>query len=75
LKGVGDNWRWMLGLGAIPGVMLAVGMLMMPNSPRWLAERGREKEARETLERIQEDVTGRRQRRRGRRGGAAVRAS
>jgi sugar porter (SP) family MFS transporter len=51
LKGVGDNWRWMLGLGAIPGVLLAGGMLMMPNSPRWLAERGREKEARETLER------------------------
>jgi len=58
LKGVGDNWRWMLGLGAIPGALLAIGMLMMPNSPRWLADRGREKEARETLERTHrsEDV-------------------
>jgi Sugar (and other) transporter len=33
---VADNWRWMLGLGAVPGVALAVGMIMMPHSPRWL---------------------------------------
>ncbi|HEY3764693.1 MAG TPA: sugar porter family MFS transporter [Gaiellales bacterium] len=59
LKGIGsDNWRWMLGLGAVPGVMLAAGMALMPYSPRWLAERGREDEAREVLERThkREDV-------------------
>jgi hypothetical protein len=51
-KGVADNWRWMLGLGAVPGVALAVGMVLMPHSPRWLMERGRDDEARAVLKRV-----------------------
>jgi sugar porter (SP) family MFS transporter len=56
LKGIGaDNWRWMLGLGAVPGLMLAVGMAVMPYSPRWLIERGREDEAKEVLRRTHQE--------------------
>jgi sugar porter (SP) family MFS transporter len=51
LKGISNNWRWMLGLGAIPGIALAVGMVFLPESPRWLVEHDREDEAREVLER------------------------
>jgi sugar porter (SP) family MFS transporter len=49
LKGAADNWRWMLGLGAIPGLALAIGMFFQPFSPRWLAQNGREDEARDVL--------------------------
>jgi MFS family permease len=42
LKDAGNNWRWMLGLSVIPGILLAVGMLRQPDSPRWLVEQGRE---------------------------------
>src|SRR5262249_61482675 len=34
-------WRWMPGLAAFPGLLLAVGMFFMPESPRWLVKLGR----------------------------------
>ena len=51
LKDATDNWRWMLGLGAIPGPRLAIGMYFQPFSPRWLVQQDREHEAREVLRR------------------------
>ena len=51
LKDATDNWRWMLGLGALPGLALAVGMYFQPYSPRWLIKQGREREARDVLRR------------------------
>jgi sugar porter (SP) family MFS transporter len=51
LKDASDNWRWMLGLGALPGLALAIGMYFQPYSPRWLIEQGRDQEARQTLRR------------------------
>ncbi|HEY3528619.1 MAG TPA: sugar porter family MFS transporter [Nocardioides sp.] len=55
LKGVTDEWRWMLGVAAIPGAVLAVGMLTVPHTPRWLAMQGREDEARDVLEDLREN--------------------
>lgn len=51
-KGVPGNWRWMVGIAAIPGVALAVGMLTVPNTPRWLVEHGREAEAKRVLTKL-----------------------
>lgn len=38
LKGVGgdSDWRWMLGVEAIPALFYAFMVLIVPNSPRWL---------------------------------------
>jgi SP family galactose:H+ symporter-like MFS transporter len=47
-----EGWRWMLGLGAVPAVVLGVGMLRMPQSPRWLVMAGHDYEARAVLAKI-----------------------
>lgn len=46
------NWRWMLGLATVPGTVLGLGMIRMPESPRWLAAQDKMDSAREVLERI-----------------------
>ncbi|XP_066336001.1 polyol transporter 5-like [Miscanthus floridulus] len=43
------GWRIMYGVGVLPPVLLAVGVLAMPESPRWLAMRGRHADARAVL--------------------------
>ena len=48
----GGQWRWMLGLGALPGAILAGGMLVLPETPRWLAGHGRLEEADTVLRRL-----------------------
>ena len=54
LKDSANNWRWMLGLGALPGLVLAIGMFFQPYSPRWLVEKGREDEALDVLKRARD---------------------
>lgn len=49
------SWRLMLGAGMVPAVVLGVGILKMPESPRWLLEQGREDEARAILEQTRAD--------------------
>ena len=46
------NWRWMLGIIAIPALVLFFGVIFLPNSPRWLASHGRFEEAQKVLERL-----------------------
>lgn len=50
-----EGWRWMLGLGCVPALALAVGMLRMPQSPRWLVMTGDDFAARATLAKIRVD--------------------
>jgi SP family galactose:H+ symporter-like MFS transporter len=46
------GWRPMFMVGALPGVVLGVGMLFMPESPRWYLSRGRVGSARRMLRRL-----------------------
>ncbi|UKA77129.1 sugar porter family MFS transporter [Arthrobacter sp. FW306-07-I] len=57
-QGFTNNWRWMLGFGVIPGAVLAIGMLTVPHTPRWLVQQGRGEEAHKVLERLREGVNG-----------------
>jgi sugar porter (SP) family MFS transporter len=53
-QGFPDEWRWMLGIAALPGAALAIGMLTVPRTPRWLVMNHQEKRAREVLEELRE---------------------
>jgi sugar porter (SP) family MFS transporter len=52
LAALPGGWRWMLGLGALPGVILTIGMMLLPESPRWLAGHGRMLDAGRVLQRL-----------------------
>ncbi|EGQ4441598.1 sugar porter family MFS transporter [Staphylococcus pseudintermedius] len=44
-----EGWRWMLGLAVVPSVILMIGVIFMPESPRWLLEKRGEKAARDVM--------------------------
>ena len=45
-------WRWMFAVCALPALALFIGMLRMPESPRWLIAQGRTEDARAIMRRI-----------------------
>ncbi|HLK17810.1 MAG TPA: sugar porter family MFS transporter [Bryobacteraceae bacterium] len=52
--GAGE-WRWKLGVSAVPAVLFFLLLFGIPRSPRWLAKQGRTAEAREVLVQIGEE--------------------
>lgn len=46
------GWRWMFGVTAIPSFLFLIATFLVPESPRWLATNGREKQALSVLEHI-----------------------
>ena len=44
-----DNWRWMLGIEAVPAIAFLLLLARVPESPRWLVLSGREERAREVM--------------------------
>lgn len=59
IQGMGDEawntaygWRWMLGMGGAPALLFLGLLFAVPESPRWLAQKGLETKAREIFEKI-----------------------
>jgi MFS transporter, SP family, xylose:H+ symportor len=47
-----DAWRWMFGLGAVPSIFFLLGVIWLPESPRWLMQVNQHQKARRILGRI-----------------------
>ncbi len=54
------GWRWMFGATTAPACLFFVGMLRVPESPRWLAKNGAHDEARRVLAKIGGEAYGKR---------------
>ena len=48
----GWGWPWMFGARIVPAIFLITGLLLIPESPRWLAAQDRLKEAKKVLAKI-----------------------
>lgn len=46
------GWRWMFAVTAIPSVLFLAATFLVPESPRWLASKGRNQQALLVLERL-----------------------
>ncbi|GLI06153.1 arabinose-proton symporter [Paenibacillus tyrfis] len=52
---IATGWRWMFGVGVVPGVLFLVLLFFVPESPRWLIKQGRPVEALPILLKIHGD--------------------
>ncbi len=53
LTGAGPaNWRWMFASASLPSVAFLLTLLFIPESPRWLVQKGREQEALQFLDQM-----------------------
>lgn len=52
---VENNWRWMLGVEALPAILYFFGLLTVPRSPRWLVMKNHLVEAKGVLQKFYTD--------------------
>lgn len=50
-----EVWRWMLGIIALPAILMGVGVLFLPESPRWLFLNGLHEQAKSVFKRLHLD--------------------
>ena len=49
-----ESWRPMLYVGVVPAMILLIGMIFLPETPRWLMGKGREEKGRKILSRTED---------------------
>ena len=49
------NWRWMMGAGVLPALVLLAGIIFLEDTPRWLLSKQRESEAKAVFKKIEPD--------------------
>ena len=58
LRDIGDNaWRWMMGSEAFPALAYLIACCVIPESPRWLLQRGRVAEAMVVMKAVMPDAS------------------
>lgn len=55
-----EVWRGMFGLGVLPALLFLIGLIMVPESPRWLIQKGRNDEAEHILAKLSNQADARR---------------
>lgn len=49
-----QSWRWMFLIGFIPALVLLIGMVFLPETPRWLIGKGRWDEGKAVLSKVED---------------------
>jgi sugar porter (SP) family MFS transporter len=48
------SWRWMFIVGVFPAIIMLIGMLFLPETPRWLIAKGFEEKGRSILKKVED---------------------
>ncbi len=49
---IDGSWRWMFGIGFVPALLLSLGMIVLPESPRWLVKQNQSDKAKRILQQL-----------------------
>jgi len=55
--GASGDWRWMIGVGVFPAIIAFVGILLSPETPRWLTLNKNADKARDIIAHLQPEAT------------------
>lgn len=50
--GFAHNWRYMFFVGIVPATVLGIGMMFLPDTPRWLVSKGHDDKAARVLKKL-----------------------
>jgi MFS transporter, putative metabolite:H+ symporter len=53
------GWRWLLGIGCLPVVLAAISLWLLPESVRWLVDKGRTEQADSIVAAMENDLASR----------------